>query len=74
MLSSVIAASVRFRYLVVALAAALVALAVAWLPGTHSDVLPETSPVTVTIQTEALGLSAPEVEALVTVPMEKNLL
>jgi len=38
------------------------------------DVLPETSPVVVDIQTEAAGLSAPEVEALVTVPLEKNLL
>jgi hypothetical protein len=40
----------------------------------HSDVLPETSPVVVQIQTEAAGLSAPEVESLVTVPLEKNLL
>ena len=71
---SVIAASVRFRLLVVALAAGVIALAVVWLPGMHSDVLPETSPVTVTIQTDAPGLSAPEVEALVTVPLEKNLL
>jgi Cu/Ag efflux pump CusA len=74
MLRSAIAASVRFRFLVIAFAAGIVALAVAWLPGMHSDVLPETSPVTVTIQTEAPGLSAPEVESLVTVPLEKNLL
>jgi Cu/Ag efflux pump CusA len=74
MARSVIAASVRFRFLVIALAAGIIALAVAWLPGMHSDVLPETSPVTVRIQTEAPGLSAPEVEALVTVPLEKNLL
>jgi Cu/Ag efflux pump CusA len=74
MARSVIAASVRFRLLVIALAAGIIALAVAWLPGMHSDVLPETSPVTVRIQTEAAGLSAPEVEALVTVPLEKNLL
>jgi Cu/Ag efflux pump CusA len=38
------------------------------------DVLPETSPVVVDVQTEAAGLSAPEVESLVTVPLEKNLL
>ena len=74
MLGAVVAASVRFRFLVIALAAGIVALAVAWLPGMHSDVLPETSPVTVTIQTDAPGLSAPEVESLVTVPLEKNLL
>jgi Cu/Ag efflux pump CusA len=61
MVSSVIAASVRFRLLVVAFAAGVIALAIAWLPGMHSDVLPETSPVTVTIQTDAPGLAAPEV-------------
>lgn len=74
MLRAVIAASLRFRFLVIAAAAGLVALAVAWLPGMHADVLPEMSPVTVRIQTEAAGLSAPEVESLVTVPLEKNLL
>jgi multidrug efflux pump subunit AcrB len=45
----------------------------ATLPRMNADVLPESSPVTVDIQTEALGLSAPEVEELVTVPLEKNL-
>jgi Cu/Ag efflux pump CusA len=74
MVRAAIAASVRFRFLVVALAVGIVALAAAWLPGMHSDVLPETSPVLVRIQTEAPGLSAPEVESLVTVPLEKNLL
>jgi Cu/Ag efflux pump CusA len=74
MMSAVIAASVRFRFIIIALAAGFIALAVAWLPGMHADVLPETSPVTVRIQTEAAGLSAPEVESLVTVPLEKNLL
>ena len=74
MLHSVIAASARFRLLLVALAAGIAAIAVTWLPGMHADVLPETSPVVVRIQTEAPGLSAPEVESLVTVPLEKNLL
>src|SRR5580700_4835323 len=74
MLRSVIAGSVRFRLLLVALAAGIAAIAITWLPGMHADVLPETSPVVVRIQTEAPGLSAPEVESLVTVPLEKNLL
>jgi len=74
MLRSVIGASVRFRFLLIAVTAGLVVLAVATLPGMHADVLPETSPVTVRVQTEAAGLSAPEVESLVTVPLEKNLL
>jgi Cu/Ag efflux pump CusA len=38
------------------------------------DVLPEYVPPTVEVQTEALGLSAAEVEQLVTVPLEADLL
>jgi Cu/Ag efflux pump CusA len=38
------------------------------------DVLPEFSPTTVEVQTEALGLSAEEVEQLITVPLEQDLL
>src|SRR5690242_2293734 len=74
MLRSLISASVRFRFLLIAVAAGVMALAVAAVPGIHADVLPETAPVTARIQTEAPGLSAPEVESLVTVPLEKNLL
>jgi len=73
-LRSLISASVRFRFLLIAVAAGVMALAVAAVPGIHADVLPETAPVTARIQTEAPGLSAPEVESLVTVPLEKNLL
>jgi Cu/Ag efflux pump CusA len=72
--AAVIWASIRFRFILVALAVGLVILGVGQLPRMHTDVLPETAPVVVRIQTEALGLSAPEVEALVTVPLEKNLL
>ena len=67
-------ASVRFRYLVVALAAGLMILGVSRLSAMSVNALPETAPVVVDVQTEALGLSAPEVESLVTVPLEKNLL
>ena len=38
------------------------------------DVLPEFSPPYAEIQTEALGLSADEVEQLITVPLEADLL
>ena len=38
------------------------------------DVLPEFTPPTVEVQTEALGLSAVEVEELITVPLEQDLL
>ena len=53
---------------------------VSWWSGSGScadakiDVLPEFSPVTVDVQTEALGLSAEEVEQLITVPLEQDLL
>jgi Cu/Ag efflux pump CusA len=47
----------------------------AWqLPRAPKEVLPEFGPVYVEIQTEALGLSATEVEDLITVPLEQNLL
>ena len=71
---SIIGMSVRFRLLVIALAAGIMVVGVIELRQMPADVLPETSPVVVDVQTEALGLSAPEVEALVTVPLEKNLL
>ena len=73
-ITSITAASVRFRLLVIAAAAGIMIVGFIQLGRMPVDVLPETSPVVVDVQTEALGLSAPEVEALVTVPLEKNLL
>jgi AcrB/AcrD/AcrF family len=60
---SVINASLRFRLLVIALAAGITVLGILQLSRTPVDVLPETSPVVVDIQTEAAGLSAPEGES-----------
>ena len=74
MLHSLIGASIRFRFAVVTITAGIVIVAGGQLRHMHADVLPETSAPVVRIQTEAQGLSAPEVEALVTVPLEKNLL
>ena len=45
MLRSLISASVRLRFLVIAAAAGIMALAVVTVPGIHADVLPETAPV-----------------------------
>jgi Cu/Ag efflux pump CusA len=73
-LASLIRISVRFRFIAVALAAGMMIVGISVLPGMHADVLPETAPTVVEIQTNAPGLSAPEVESLVTVPLEKNLL
>ncbi|MFL5760432.1 MAG: efflux RND transporter permease subunit, partial [Thermomicrobiales bacterium] len=44
------------------------------LPDMPVDTLPEFTPTTVEVQTEALGLSAAEVEQLITVPIEQDLL
>jgi CzcA family heavy metal efflux pump len=74
MMRWVIDSSLRFRLLVVALASALLVVGSTRLGGMPADVLPEFAPPTVEIQTEALGLSAPEVEQLITVPMEQDLL
>ena len=71
---AVIDALTRFRILVIAVAAGIIVAGILTLPRMSTDTLPETSPVTVDVQIEALGLSAPEVEELVTVPLEKNLL
>ena len=70
----IIASSLRFRLLVLGAAVAIMAAGITQLPGTPKDVLPEFTPPYVEIQTEALGLSAEEVEQLVTVPLEADLL
>ena len=70
----IIGSSLRFRLLVVGVAAALIAVGVAQLHNEPVDVLPEFTPPYVEVQTEALGLSAEEVEQLVTVPTEADLL
>ncbi|PYS45700.1 MAG: hypothetical protein DMG13_31520 [Acidobacteria bacterium] len=67
-------AIIRFRYLVVILAAVVMVFGVIQLRHMPVDVLPEFAPPHVEIHTEALGLSAEEVEQLITVPLEHNLL
>jgi CzcA family heavy metal efflux pump len=69
-----IGSSLRFRGLVVAVAAVVMFLGITKLRDAPVDVLPEFSPPTVEIQAEALGLSAVEVEQLITVPFEQDLL
>ena len=74
MLQWIVGASLRFRSLVMALAAGVLVLGITQLPATSVDILPEFMPPTVEVQTEALGLSAEEVEQLITVPLEQDLL
>jgi CzcA family heavy metal efflux pump len=74
MMRWIVGSSLKFRLLVLAAAAALLAVGISQLRDMPVDVLPEYRPPTVEVQTEALGLSAAEVEQLVTVPLEADLL
>ncbi len=73
MMRWIIGSSIKFRYLVVAGAAALIAVGVLQLRDSPVDVFPEFAPPRVEIQTITLGLSATETEELVTVPLEQAL-
>ena len=70
----IIESSMRFRLLVVAAVAALAGFGFAQLRSMPVDIYPEFTPTQVEVQTEALGLSAEEVEQLITVPLEQDLL
>jgi len=74
MMRSIVSASMKFQFLVLTIAIALMAFGLTRLRGMPVDILPEFSPPYVEIQTEALGLSAKEVEQMITVPMEQDLL
>ncbi|MEZ0090381.1 efflux RND transporter permease subunit [Streptacidiphilus sp. EB129] len=67
---AVVTWSLRYRFLVVAAAVALMAVGIATIPQQPLDVFPEFAPPQVQIQTESLGLSTSDVENLVTVPLE----
>jgi Cu/Ag efflux pump CusA len=74
MIGSLVSASLRLRSLVVVLAVLVMTVGITRLNDMPVDVFPEILPVTVHVQTEALGLSAAEVEQLITVPIEADLL
>lgn len=74
MMRWIVGTSLRLRLLVVGVAAVVIAAGVVTLRDEPVDVLPEFTPPYVEVQTEALGLSAEEVEQLVTVPLEADLL
>src|SRR5512134_1058953 len=74
MMSSIVKSSLKFQFLVITIAIALMAFGITQFRGMPVDVLPEYSLPYVEIQTEALGLSAKEVEQMITMPMEQDLL
>ena len=69
----IVGSSLKFRFLVVALAAALMAFGTQQLRDMPVDAFPEFAPPRVEIQTICLGLSAAEVETLVSIPLEQSL-
>jgi CzcA family heavy metal efflux pump len=69
----IVGSSLKFRFIVVALAAALMAFGTQQLRDMPVDAFPEFAPPRVEIQTICLGLSAAEVETLVSVPLEQSL-
>jgi CzcA family heavy metal efflux pump len=73
MMRWIVGSSLRFRYIVLAVAAAMMAFGVVQLRSIPVDVFPEFAPPRVQIQTACLGLSAADVEQLVTVPLEDAL-
>jgi len=74
MMRWLIGSSLKLRLSVIAIAAAVMFFGIRQLRNMPVDVLPEFTPPYVEVQTEALGLSAEEVEQLITVPMEQDLL
>jgi CzcA family heavy metal efflux pump len=69
----IVARSLRFRWLVLFAATAMMFYGVAQIPSAKVDVFPEFAPPRVEIQTIALGNSSNEVEEFVTVPLEEQL-
>lgn len=74
MMSSIVNWSVKYRRIVVPVAAGLMIFGFFRFDDLKQDILPEFSPTIVEVQTEALGLSAAEVERLITTPLEQDLL
>src|SRR3954471_8337614 len=74
MVSWLISSALRLRRLVVAAVAAVLGLGIVQLSSATVDVYPEFQATQVEVQAEALGLSAEEVEQLITVPIEQDLL
>jgi len=73
MLRWVVGSSLKFRFVVVGLAAAMMFFGTLQLSDARVDVFPEFAPPKVEVQTPSLGLSASEVESLVTIPLEQSL-
>ncbi|MBV9689789.1 MAG: efflux RND transporter permease subunit [Ktedonobacteraceae bacterium] len=73
MMRWIVGSSLRFRFLVLAGAIAMIFIGIMQLGSMPVDVFPEFAPPLVEIQTETPGMSASEVESLVTIQLEDAL-
>jgi Cu/Ag efflux pump CusA len=73
-MSWLVLAIMRWGKIILAATVAAVVLGIGALRAATFEAYPEFTPTAVQVQTEALGLSAAEVESLVTVPLEQDLL
>ncbi|MFQ6028053.1 MAG: efflux RND transporter permease subunit, partial [Dehalococcoidia bacterium] len=73
MMRWIVGSSLKFRFIVVALAVAMMYFGYGQVRQMPVDVFPEFAPPLVNIQTPAIGLSTEEVESLVTIPLEESL-
>jgi CzcA family heavy metal efflux pump len=73
MMRWIVGSSLKGRFLVLTLAGMLIFFGAIQLRNAPVDVFPEFAPPRVEVQTPSLGLSAAEVESLVTVPLEQSL-
>src|ERR671910_3470075 len=69
----IVGSSLRFRWLVLFVAAALIVFGIGETRNADVDVFPEFAPPMVEIQTIAVGNSSEQVEELITVPLENQL-
>ena len=69
----IVGSSLRFRWLVIFAAAALMVFGIGETRNADVDVFPEFAPPQVEIQTLAIGNSSQQVEELITVPLEDQL-
>ena len=73
MMRWIVASSLKFRFIVIAMSAAMVFFGIRQMREMPVDVFPEFAPPLVEIQTEGQGMTAAEVEELITTPMEETL-
>ena len=73
MMRWIVASSLQFRFIVVALAVGMMVFGATRVRDMPVDVFPEFAPPFVEVQTEGLGMSTEEVEQLITIPMEQSL-